>query len=94
MKMQCDLPRLPIPGNPPTCAVSQKCEQERSPGHGVDAPVLCFSRPATESACAALIITPTACGGGAAMQMSSSPGSTQQCGQVTATELFHISDPV
>lgn len=35
----------PTPKVALTCAVSQKCEQEKSPDHGGDAPVLSFSTP-------------------------------------------------
>lgn len=60
---------------PLTCAVSHKCEQERSPGHGGDAPVLCFLSPLrTESACTALILAPSTLGGGHFMQINSPPG--------------------
>lgn len=83
--MQRVIPR-PSPKSSPDRAVSQKCGR-RGAQAMVQTPQGCASQePPAESA--ALMVTPTACGGGAAMLVA--PPSTQ----VTSPELFHITHHV
>ena len=90
--MEVNLPPSSKPNVPLTCAVSQKCEQEKSPGHGVDAAGCASPEPSAESASTTLVITPTSLWRGAFVQMHFLPGNSPQGGQLTAADLFPTCD--